>query len=88
MLGVKDKQMELEQNERIATEVGEQRITMERRMNICDIEVDELREAVDKAERQKKISQVIQGEFFQNLSIGGHDSFLYCFFLWLIFIVF
>ena len=57
MISVKEKQMELEQNERIATEVGEQRITMERRMNICDVEVEELREAVDKAEKLKKNAQ-------------------------------
>jgi len=36
--------------------VSEQRITMERRMNVASAELDELREAVEKAERLKKQS--------------------------------
>ena len=35
---------------------------MERRMNICELEVDELREAVDKAEKAKKVAQVALGD--------------------------
>ena len=54
---IKEKAMEFEQNERICNQVSEQRLTMERRMGVCDAELDELREAVDKAEKQKKSSQ-------------------------------
>ena len=58
LISVKEKQQDYEQNERIATEVSEQRITMERRMNICDIEVEELRESVTKAEKAMKSAQL------------------------------
>ena len=44
------------QFKRILNEVSEQRITMERRMNVASLELDELREAVEKAERLKKQS--------------------------------
>lgn len=56
-ISIKEKAMEFEQNERICNQVSEQRLTMERRMGVCDAELDELREAVDKAEKQKKTSQ-------------------------------
>ena len=55
---IKEKQLELEQNGRIQAEVAEQRVTMERRMNICDSELEELRDAVEKAEKFKKASQL------------------------------
>ena len=57
MINIKEKQMELEQNERILNEVSEQKVTMERRMTISDIEVEELRVAVEKAEKQRKTAQ-------------------------------
>ena len=57
MINIKEKQMELEQNERILNEVSEQKVTMERRMTISDIEVEELRVAVEKAEKQRKAAQ-------------------------------
>ena len=43
MIQIKEKTMEFEQNERICNEVQELKISMERRMNVCDIEVEELR---------------------------------------------
>ena len=46
MIQIKEKTMEFEQNERICNEVQELKISMERRMNVCDIEVEELRWAV------------------------------------------
>ena len=55
---IKEKQMELEQNDRIQAEVAEQRVTMERRMTICESELEELRDAVEKADKLKKASQL------------------------------
>merc|ERR1711990_268976 len=57
MINIKEKRMGLEQNERILNEVSEQKVTMERRMTISDIEVEELRVAVEKAEKQRKTAQ-------------------------------
>ena len=57
MINIKEKQMELEQNERILNEVSERKVTMDRRMTISDIEVEELRVAVEKAEKKRKTAQ-------------------------------
>ena len=55
MINIKEKQMELEQNERILNEVSERKVTMDRRMTISDIEVEELRVAVEKAEKKERL---------------------------------
>merc|ERR1711970_1408774 len=68
-ISIKEKAMELEQNERVCNQVSEQRLTMERRMGVCDCELDELREAVEKAEKNRKSSQAALAEAKENAAL-------------------
>jgi len=68
-ISIKDKAMELEQNERVCNQVSEHRLTMERRMGVCDCELDELRDAVEKAEKNRKTSQTSLAEAKENAAL-------------------